>query len=237
MVPRLLRSREAYKHLLQATPRPKLLYPAAGVRLDQTAQPTYLRSALHQAHLRSPVLIPETIAEVGESSKKLYRRVVGFALAPSPLQSGKHVLAWPFAVSTAEHGALPPDGLYEMGRPNLRELDAASRTFRIRCIRVTSPIDLSDSKRWVVSDTHWPSDVLLSINSTQLEMRRKLHHAKDFPVNVTRYIKEGVNLLSAFIISDKLPRSYAFAVEIVGCMTLEDIVTACLSRTVPAEIE
>ncbi|TKA76018.1 hypothetical protein B0A49_11834 [Cryomyces minteri] len=66
-------------------------------------------------------------------------------------------------------------------------------------------------------------------------MRRKLHHAKDLPIDITRYIEEGVNLPSAFIINDKPPSSYAFAVETVGCMTYEDIVTACLSRTVPAE--
>ena len=41
---------------------------------------------------------------------------------------------------------------------------------------------------WTISDTVWPDTVFLEINGYQLEVRRKNHHGKDLPIDITRFV-------------------------------------------------
>ncbi|KKY13746.1 putative miz zinc finger domain protein [Phaeomoniella chlamydospora] len=114
--------------------------------------------------------------------------------------------------------------------------------------RLDIPKDMSrDQLReeyWTVKDNVWPSTCFVTLNGHPLELRRKIHHGKDLPLDLTHYVIEGINtlefsLLQAFAEVSK--KSYAVAVErvevgntnrvrqAVGSVAAEDALASILS--------
>lgn len=77
-----------------------------------------------------------------------------------------------------------------------------------------------------------------SVNQHALEPRRKLHHGKCLPIDLTHCVRAGDNKLTMRInrsLNDKSPLNFAVAIEVVGFATRDSIKEACLKRLVPAE--
>lgn len=104
-------------------------------------------------------------------------------------------------------------------------LDPSSLTYRLRCIAIP-PQGIPDERTWMQADTVWPDALFLDLNGEMLETRKKLHHGRNLPIDLTPHIRPGGNLLRLFInrvSNDTRPFAYAIAAEVVGVKTHEDI--------------
>jgi hypothetical protein len=69
-----------------------------------------------------------------------------------------------------------------------------------------------------VKETSWPSSCFVKINDIDIEIRRKFHHGKDLPVDLTLHVREGKNNIKIAILrgrEEKTAKRYAIAVEVL----------------------
>ena len=199
----------------QHPPSRRLVFPHESEQpRAQPTQPDTLRSALHQAHLRSPVLTPSK-----PEAPRLYRYVSSFALRPRKLNKELSMETIGFDIPQDLYDALPaivPSD--DPGAPGSRTLTENSYTIRLRCASGSSKA-LNLKSSWMEADNYWPDNLYLQCNGQMLEPRRKLHHNRYLPIDLTAIVKPGANELTVIvnrINTDKRPYDYAIAVEIVG---------------------
>lgn len=199
----------------QHQPNRRLLLPHEGEQ--PRAQPTHpdtMRSALHQAHLRSPTLTPTEPA-----APRLYRHVIGYALSPRKINKALPMETIIFDVSQELYDVLPASiPSQQPGAPKSRTLNERTCTIRLRCASGTDNVLKSESA-WVEADGYWPDNLFLQCNMHALEPRRKLHHNRYLPIDLTAMVKPGRNELTVIVnrmSTDTRPYEYALAVEIVG---------------------
>jgi hypothetical protein len=111
----------------------------------------------------------------------------------------------------------------------VRQVISGSLLYRLKCVEVpTSTISTSMPEDvWVTLETIWPNGVFLAINDNQLEVRRRLHHGKDLTIDLTKYVKEGLNILTCSLLRTmeemKLSKNFAVAVEVVEIISDDHI--------------
>jgi len=203
---------------------------------SQPTEPSALRSALHEAHLRSPVPVP---LRTSGDPPALYRYVCKWALAPQPLDKDRPVSVIDFTLSQADIDQMPETKASQIiGDLPMRVLSEDSRTYRLRCCALPAQ-GFSDESAWMVSDTVWPDCLYLELNDRILEMRRPLHHKKYLPVDLTSYVKAGTNKLKVIInrtSNNKSPFAYAIAVEVVGVISHTTLLNILQTKqSIPAE--
>jgi hypothetical protein len=204
---------------------PRRLYPSE--KSGQRPQPTHPNhdiSAIHQAHLRSPKLLPQVMDAL--ECSVLYRHVVGYALTPTKILLSTPIQALEFAISPSTTARLARSKKSSMpGEPPVRTLNESSITYRLRCC-VLPPTGYTDESSWITSDNIWPDGLSLSINNVQLETRRKLHHGRYLPIDVTDVVRQDTNSLRVtFNRRDgaAIKAKYAVAIEAVGMASLATI--------------
>ncbi|KEQ77580.1 hypothetical protein M436DRAFT_36514 [Aureobasidium namibiae CBS 147.97] len=219
-------------------PPPRLFFPGPNPSVPQPANPDYRKSALHQAHLRSPVLVPKTPdTSISPVSNEHYRRVVGFALPPYRL-AVKPVQEISFQLTPQAIGRLLKVKVGANGDPPAGEVDVNSITLRLRCCEVAPSQPLPAENKWVLLDGSWPMQAYFTVNQNPLEPRRKLHHGKCLPIDITRCVSADSNKLVVRINRskyDKSPFNYAVAIEVVGFTTGNSIKEDCMKRLIPSE--
>lgn len=220
-------------------PSPRLFFPGPNPSIPQPANPDYRKSALHQAHLRSPVLVPRVSdPSISSVSNDHYRRVIGFALPPYRL-AAKPVQEIPFQLTSQAIGRLLKVKVgTNNADPPVGEVDVNSITLRLRCCEVAPSQPLPAENRWVLLDGSWPMQAYFTVNQNPLEPRRKLHHGKYLPIDITRCVSADSNRLVVRINRskyDKSPFNYAVAIEVVGFATRNSIKEDCMKRLVPSE--
>ena len=208
----------------QHPPGPQLVFPHGTEQ--PRAQPTLpdtTRIALHQAHLRSPELGP---AQPKPEALRLYRHVIAWALSPSPINKDVPVNVIEFNLPQKSFALVPLTLPSEVpGQPPTRNLTEDSQTYRLRCCAIT-PGGFPNEVAWVGADTVWPDNLFVDFNDVMLETRRKLHHGRYLPIDLTSYIKPGINKLTAIVnrmSTDTRPFEYAVAIEMVGVIRHESI--------------
>lgn len=223
---------------VRSDPPPRLFFPGPNPSVPQPANPDYRKSALHQAHLRSPVLVSKMPdPSISSVSNDYYRRVVGFALPPHRL-AVKPVQEIPFQLTSQAVGRLLKVKAGTNGDPPFGEVDVNSITLRLRCCEVAPSQPLPTENRWVLLDGSWPMQAYFTINQNPLEPRRKLHHGKYLPIDITRCVSADSNKLVVRINRskyDKSPFNYAVAIEVVGFATRYSIKEDCMKRLIPSE--
>lgn len=210
----------------QVMPNARFLFPRDGeMPRAQPTNPDPMRSALHQAHLRSPILGPVSGQEKS-SEPTLYRHVAGFALPPQRLDKDNPVQKFSFVLSREDvdkvAGKVPSDNAGELPR---RTLSESSRLYRLRCVARPRSGALTEST-WAASDNYWPDELYLQCNELFLETRRKLQHGRYLPIDLTEIVRAGENTVQAIInrtSTDVRPFDYAIAVEVVGVKSNESI--------------
>lgn len=195
------------------------LIPPPGYAQPPPVHSTPNISALHQSHFRSPVLkVIKNLNEV-EMSLKLFQYVKKLALGPKPLDQRLSSYAWEFSVSAEEYQVRAIDTLSPNGAPSQRTVRLGSQTYRLRCFEHTAIGSAYQESQWIVAETTWPANILISINGMNVEIRRKRHYAKDLPVDLTPYILEGTNHLQMWILRSPQERDrhirYSVGVEVV----------------------
>ncbi|KAJ9646509.1 hypothetical protein H2199_002558 [Coniosporium tulheliwenetii] len=211
------------------------LLPTTGEPRPQPTHPDSAVSALHQAHLRSPILRPKQ--GDWEANNPLYQYVKSFAMPPRPVVPSQPIQSWSFTVATEDFSLIPRDVLSRDGSPPSRIIGEDSVTYRLRCSKISDQVQ--GESTWVISDNTMPSYFYPQINGKPLQIRRKLQHGKDLPIDVTPYIRAGHNLLAVFVnrtADEPSPTAYAFAVEAIGLKSHDNIKQDCLtSRLIPSE--
>ncbi|PSN66653.1 hypothetical protein BS50DRAFT_493722 [Corynespora cassiicola Philippines] len=215
------------------TLHPPPFLPPKGSTLAQQRVPTPVRYALHQAHLRSPVLRARSI------TSPLYRYVKRLVKPMARMiEGGKKVEKWTFLVTSDDMRDIP--GIEECSptMPSIRYVDEESRLLRLRCIKWPST-KFPDEHAWATADTSWVPSGYFSFNGKHLEIRRKVHYGKDLPIDLTSLVKEGTNTLDIAIncrLDDKKHLEYLLAFEVIGIVTHDAIKKKCLTENrVPAD--
>lgn len=144
----------------------------------------------------------------------LYRHVVGFALGPVtiPAHTTQFTASWTQidSVPRLTPGLLP-------GEPPLRLLKEGSTLYRLRCAKRPADGDFTSDGSWMTAENIWPDTLAFQLNGHFLEPRRKLHHGRYLPIDITPHLRLGENTLSVYVLPkpyDKTP--YALAIETVG---------------------
>ncbi|KHJ34228.1 putative miz zinc finger domain protein [Erysiphe necator] len=193
-------------------------------------------NALHQAHLRSPYLVPAVLlprTKKENSVFKYYQAIKDFALYPSIL-SLCSILNFEFSVSEAEIIKIPLDSISCNGSICSREFQQGTLQYRLRCVEISSSETSILGNEWMVKDTTWPENICLDINSRHLEIRRKIHHGKDLPIDITQHVlKNGIdspNRVTVSIIQDRNKvevHNYFLAVEVIEILEHSQILDMC----------
>jgi hypothetical protein len=196
--------------------QPVPLLPVSGWVQPQQRQPNPARFSLHQAHLRSPVLKAQSPAS------PLYHFMQGFFKPPARLLTAhKSVEKWSFTVNAEMARCIPAIALNAAGGADRIAVDAQSQTIRIRCIKWpgTEP---PNEHVWATTDTSWIPYSYFTFNGTSLQQRRKVHHGKDLPIDVTGLVKEGENILEMSVnaqTTDTFYENFLVAIEYLGVIS------------------
>lgn len=218
---------------LKATPQ--TLYPSRYTPSLALPVNPIPEAALHQAHLRSPIL--KDPAKLMESSPggQLYQYVGSFAFPPRRLK--RSILQnFQFKIDRTAFDRIPAPRDLENGSVPVLDLQAGQQRYRIRACNRPGDSELTTAE-WTAAETSWPTNAYLRLNGEPLEMRRKHHYAKDLPIHVTDRLRVGNNLLVASFNStnsDPTITNWVFAVEIIDVKTQEVIKSEVLSRVRPA---
>ncbi|KAF2494309.1 hypothetical protein BU16DRAFT_591313 [Lophium mytilinum] len=214
------------------------IYPPRGYQPPQPIDPNPARSAIHQGLLRSPVLIANQLN--GPMPNLLYRYVKGFAVTPkilscNPLPPNPPKQTWTFSIDKFDFARIAKDRKREPSNPASRIIDGSAETYRLRCVKWTSNEAVTEPM-WFTADSAWIPSTYFKLNGNRLEPRRKLHHGKDLPIDLTTLLREGENQLEISTIRKYKGAAfnYALAIEIVGVTTHENIKLQCTKNRQPA---
>ncbi|MCJ1409067.1 hypothetical protein MMC19_003144 [Ptychographa xylographoides] len=197
-----------------------------GLPIPAQIQPSTDNSALHQAHLREPELLLTDCDSNIQGETGYFQFVRELAGTPSLVNSGARNVYNKFHVSEAALQTIPQDLRLPFGAPSQRKIRNGSRMFRFRCIQWSVSACPTESQ-FFTNETIWPSNIAVTFNEACVELRRKVHHGKDMPVDLTNMIKEGTNSLHMAILrtdqATKAESLYAFGVEIIEVANLKTV--------------
>ncbi|KAI7437761.1 hypothetical protein KC336_g3102 [Hortaea werneckii] len=201
----------------------RLLIPAAKeCPRAQPTHPDFHRSALHQAHLRSPIPGPATLEP---NAQKLFRQVTGCALSPNKIARTRPHQSWTFKPLDAHLDAVPPLAYGpEDKTKKYRILGDGAVTYRLRCCKFEPTIGFPDLSTWVTTDCSWPETAYFKLNGKALEARKKLHFGRYLPIDVTQYMTKRENTLELYLnrsSQDKSAFDFAVGIEVVHTISEE----------------
>jgi hypothetical protein len=225
-------------HIVPSTPQaqqtraPIRLLPAPGNVLSQQRLPNPARFSLHQANLRSPLLLARSL------ESPLYCYVQGYIKSPARMAiANQAVERWSFTLDAemANHIAAAIPGA--RGQVDRRLVDPRSKIVRLRCIRWPAAQPPNEHV-WAVTDTAWVPYSYFTFNGTSLQQRKKIHHGKDLPIDITGLLKQGENVLEMTVMThkeDTAYQNYLVAIEILGFISRTTVIQRCLTESrIPA---
>ena len=196
--------------------------------------PNPTMSALHQAHLRSPILSYFDLREHPSNMAKCYRFIKHVLMPPEELSSKNRHVNWDFRVSKEVTDWLARDAPSSHGAPLTRAIVPGSRLCRIRCISLKEKIGMPTQSEWAVADNVWPGSTAVVLNGIALDIRKKTHHGKDLPIDVTSYIKPGQNNLSTAVIGFQKESTARFAIGVEFIQVVDEQKLKDEMRLLPA---
>jgi hypothetical protein len=215
-------NQQVTQHQVDLSPVP--LLPARGVHQLQQRQANPARFGLHQANLRSPLL------QARSKEPNLYQYVTGFLKAPVHLtDAGHRIEKWNFTLTREEMQQVPKDQPNTAGALPIRVVDENSRILRIRCVKWTSS-QIPNEHTFATADTSWIPYSYFTFNGQPLQQRKKIHHGKDLPIDISPFVREGENKLEIAIMRQRNDESYLrylVAIEILGIKSHETIIKDC----------
>ncbi|TVY89058.1 Zinc finger MIZ domain-containing protein [Lachnellula willkommii] len=227
------------RHVKQAHPLDRPFIPTLDMApVSQLINPDV--TALHQAHLRSPILVVSEMFPDSQNDKtqRYYQAMKGFALGPVKIPKDIALTDFFFTVRADDLALIPRDRSSGAGKVPTRELTSGALQYRLRCIQTKPEVTVCLPPDWAVSDTVWPANIFALFNSEHLEIRRKLQHGKDLPIDLTQSIAAaGANFQNKIKIS--MPKSrqrvmkdhgYFIAVEVIETIKHQEIMEMCLQH-------
>ena len=172
-------------------------------------------SAVHQAHVRSPLVIIAAPASSLDASTKYFSYIKDVTILPDRLHMHKRHLRWTWNESQEEFESLVTCTQAQDGSPSQMLAHIDARMCRIRCIKLNGTDNAIAENDWVTAENAWPGGIAIILNGKGLDVKRKLHYGKDMPVNITSSMKQSGNALT-IAISQLQPDDnavYAFGLE------------------------
>ncbi len=208
------------------------------IRFDPFIQPNLPNpdtSALHQVHVKSPILVPAESRGNPNIVTKYFRFIDTVIMPTEVISSKNRHVSWEFTMQHSYIENFVKDRPGSYGAPTTRNITSNSLLCRIRCIKLSSPDRLPTHNEWAVSDNVWPGSTAVILNGNALEIRKKSHHGKDLPIDVTTAVKEGSNSLSTAVIGFQKDSNLSFVigVEIIRFANEEQIRNNV--RTLPSQ--
>ncbi|KAI0974169.1 hypothetical protein F4678DRAFT_486665 [Xylaria arbuscula] len=206
------------------------LIPIPGVRIglqDYPHTPYEKRSidqSLHQAHLRSPRRMLKTLSAA--PPERYYQAVTAFALEPTPIPPQPYLHEFTFSLTDTTLEKLTLNETIAGEVLPVNRFSNGSLRIRARCC-FQSKTEYISQHVWVTSETTWPGHVFMSLNDKIIEVKRKQHHSKDLPVELSSFVQLGVNTLSISVPAQDEERKQQtpyLAVEIVEVLSHSAIV-------------
>jgi len=204
----------------------RLLPPEHAPPRALPVHPETTRVSLHQALLRSPVPASE---KVHLMEQPLYRHVAGYALPPTKLDISlcAQKIAIPF--SNAQAKDIPAIVPALPGEPGTRVLKAGSFLYRLRCSKMDTGKGFDTEGLWATAENTWPDYLSFELNGKHLEARRKLHHGRYLPIDLSSDLRVGMNVLNVYtlpFIKGDPAAIYVVAIEAIKVSTHTSIVEA-----------
>lgn len=203
--------------------QPLHLLPVRGWQLRPQRVADPIRHALHQAHLRSPVLKAERI------SSPLFRSWQNHVLLMRLTEGGQGQEIITFTLTHNEVSLLAKVVPDYCGGPELRTVSETTKTIRLRCIKWESGKSHLEHE-CASAVTSWIPHSYFTLNGTHLEQRTKTQHGKDLPIDITSMVQEGKNTLEIAIMADSHDTTflnYVLAIEYVGVESQDTIRQNC----------
>lgn len=164
---------------------------------------------------------------------KLYQYVEGFLKIPARLSTANRAIEkWSFDLSADMVQTIAPTVSGPPGQAGYRLVDKNSKTLRLRCIKWTAS-NPPEEHIWATKDTSWVPYSCFKLNGALLEQRKKVHHGKDLPIDITKHVKEGENVLEIMVTSDSSDKAfldYLVAIEFLGITCHETMKSDCLGK-------
>ncbi|KAI0540489.1 hypothetical protein GGR58DRAFT_131798 [Xylaria digitata] len=210
----------------QPVPTNDRLIPAPNVRINLQDYPhtpyekRSIDSSLHQAHLRSPrrILKPSSAA----SPERHYQAIKEFALEPTLIAMQPYFYEFTFNVADTVHGNLTRNERRAGEVLPVNWYSNGSLRIRARCCNRPTTTGSIPDHVWVTLETTWPDHIFMSLNDQLVDIKRKQHHSKDLPVELSSLVHPGVNTLSVSVLTPNPQRKQQipyFAVEIVEVLS------------------
>lgn len=232
-----IRANETLQHV-QMPDSFKRLIPLRSENVAQWFTPGPQQLVLHQAHLRDAVLRHVPMNGVGtpehDGQFHFCRQLSGFLLPPV-LLSNQPIQEVSFDVRLDILDKIPIYLGGGLGAPPTATFDSSTLLFRLRCCQTT--IANPSSSAWSVKETAWPNWLYFSLNDKPIELRRKLQHGKNLPVDISRLVKaqNKLKIYANLPSTATYPGDYAIAIETISFSSKEEIKRLCLeTRMIPA---
>lgn len=149
---------------------------------------------LHQTHLMTPTLLQSSLQKCFMYVKDIHR-------VPQPLDQfipySQHAVGIDQAQASLTAQDMPISGSLVASRL----LAPGSMTYRMRCVKWNETKGYPSNDALLLADHAWPPNIAILFNEQALEFRRKVNHSKDLPVDVTRNIQPGENVIKAAIMN------------------------------------
>jgi hypothetical protein len=209
----------------------RLLPPENALPRALPVQPDTNRVSLHQALLRSPIPASEQLHTI---EQPLYRHVRGYALRPTKLDPTLCAQQIVIPMNDDQMKNVPTTVPTLPGEPGARILNSGSILYRLRCSKMPAGKGFDSESLWVTAENVWPDHLSFELNGKHLEARRKLHHGRYLPVDLSSTLRVGTNMLSVYALPFKGdPTIYVVAIEAIRVSTHTTIVAAV--PTIPSE--
>ncbi|KAL8950659.1 MAG: hypothetical protein Q9222_003318 [Ikaeria aurantiellina] len=199
------------------------LIPPRGRTLLHQSQARPDVTAIHQLSAMSPVLKAADFWDEQNSAPKRFRCLKSVTIIPHRLMVGfRQHLSWSFDLGEGDMRLLSSNFQGQHGFPPTRVVHVGSEFRRVRCIDATKLGDHITESNWVTAPQSWPPNVAVILNNKSFDIRKKIHHGKDLPVEITASLQTGSNTLSVSIIGTQNGNKTSYA---IGIETIELIYT------------
>ncbi|KAL9021937.1 MAG: hypothetical protein Q9185_000808 [Variospora sp. 1 TL-2023] len=205
-----------------ALARPTPLVPQNGEILRTAAQANPMATAIHQYQARSPILKAMDQSDLRTSGTQYYRYMKGVTVIDTRLKTGsRQHLEWALNIDEAVLRLLGGTVDPQNGSLPIRRVQVGSAFCQVRCVDATESRGGISDGDWMVARHVWPSHVSVIFNGKPLDIRKKIHHGRDLPVEITSLIQRGNNTLSVSILRGSKEDNVEYAIGVESIRLLD----------------
>lgn len=205
-----------------ALARPTPLVPPNGEILRTAAQANPMATAIHQYQARSPILKAMDQSELRTSGTQYYRYMKGVTVIDTRLKIGsRQHLEWTLNIDEAVLRLLGGTVDPQNGSLPIRRVQVGSAFCQVRCVDATESRGGISDGDWMAARHVWPSHVSVIFNGKPLDIRKKIHHGRDLPVEITSLIQRGTNTLSVSILRGSKEDNVEYAIGVESIRLLD----------------